>query len=56
MKKSQLKILAMAEVVESELPKETKKKYLDFIKENADAYQCIGYILDGKFYNLNESG
>jgi hypothetical protein len=56
MKKSVLKILAMAEVVESKLPKDIKQKHLEYIKEKADPYQCIGYILDGKFYNLNEAG
>ena len=56
MKKSELKILAMAEAAESNLPKDVKKEHLNFIKEKADPYQCIGYILDGKFYNLNESG
>lgn len=56
MKKSELKILAMEFCFNSDLPAKTKKKHLKFIKENADGYQCIGYILDGKFYNLNDTG
>lgn len=54
--KSELKMLAMESVVESKLDKDTKIKHLEYIKEKADPYQCIGYILDGKFYNLNEQG
>lgn len=56
MKTSQLKILAMEFCFNSDLPSKEKKKHLEYIKEEADGYQCIGYILDGKFYNLNESG
>jgi len=55
MKKSELKIMAMETCFMSDLSSKDKKKHLDYIKE-ADTYQCIGYILDGKFYNLNESG
>ena len=56
MKKSDLKIMAMETCFLSELSTETKKRHLHYIKEVADAYQCIGYILDSKFYNLDESG
>jgi hypothetical protein len=38
------------------LNKKEKIKHLEYIKEKADTYQCLGYILDGKFYNLNEQG
>ncbi len=55
MKKSELKIMAMETCFLSDLSSKDKKKHLDYIKE-ADTYQCIGYILDGKFYNLNEMG
>jgi len=51
-----LKLLAMEFVFNSDLPAKKKKQDLQFIKEKADPYQCIGYILDGKFYNLNEQG
>ena len=39
----------------SNIPKHVKIKHLEYIKE-ADPYVCLGYILDGKFYQLNESG
>lgn len=50
-----IKILAMEFCSNSKISKETKIKHLEYIKE-ADPYVCLGYILDGKFYNLNESG
>jgi|LSQX01.3.fsa_nt_gb hypothetical protein len=50
-----LKILAMETCFNSKLSTKTKKKHLEYIKES-DPYICIGYILDGKFYNLNEDG
>jgi len=51
-----LKLITMKSVYFSEKDNKSKIKDLEFIKEKADPYQCIGYILDGKFYNLNESG
>lgn len=56
MKSHEIKILAMESCASSDLPSKIKLNHLKYIKEKADAYQCIGYILDGKFYNLNESG
>jgi len=53
---TELKILAMESCINSNIPKKEKLDHLKYIKESADAYQCIGYILDGKFYKLNESG
>lgn len=53
---TKIKILAMESCFLSDIPAKTKKKHLEYIKEKADPYQCIGYILDGKFYTLNESG
>ncbi len=50
-----LRILAMEFCSKSNIPKKTKIKHLEYIKE-ADPYVCLGYILDGKFYQLNESG
>ena len=50
-----LRILAMEFCFNADIPKKTKIKQLEFIKE-ADPYVCLGYILDGKFYQLNESG
>ena len=50
-----LRILAMETCINSNIPSKTKKKHLNYIKES-DPYVCIGYILDGKFYNLNENG
>ena len=47
-----LKILAMESCVNSDLSTSTKKKHLNYIKEHADMYQCMGYILDEKIYNL----
>jgi len=51
-----IKVLAMESAFKSNIPKKQKIEDMKFIKEKADPYQCIGYILDGKFYNLNESG
>ena len=57
MKSNKIKILAMENVVKSKnLTPQEKIEYLNYIKEKASPHQCIGYILDGKFYNLNESG
>ena len=50
-----LRILAMEFCFNADIPKETKIKHLEYIKE-ADPYVCLGYILDGKFYQLNEAG
>jgi hypothetical protein len=50
-----IKIMAMKCCSNSNISKETKIKHLEFIKE-ADPYVCLGYILDGKFYQLNEAG
>jgi hypothetical protein len=51
-----LKVLAMEMVTNSNIPTKQKIEIMSFIKEKANPYQCIGYILDGKFYNLNEAG
>ncbi len=50
-----LRILAMEFCSNSNIPKHVKIKQLEYIKE-ADPYVCLGYILDGKFYQLNEAG
>jgi hypothetical protein len=50
-----LRILAMEFCSKSNIPKHVKIKHLECIKES-DPYVCLGYILDGKFYQLNESG
>jgi|LSQX01.3.fsa_nt_gb hypothetical protein len=52
-----LKILAMEScLLNDELSFKNKKKHLKYIKEESSSYQCIGYILDGKFYNLTTEG
>ena len=50
-----IKIIAMEFVFNSDIPKKEKIKKLEIIKE-LTTFQCIGYILDGKFYKLNEQG
>ncbi len=55
-KKTELKMLALETCAVMDVPKNEKIKIMKFIKEKADSEQCMGYILDGKFYHLNESG
>lgn len=54
MKSSEIKLLAMEVCMESDMTNSEKIKYLKFLKESSP-YVSIGYLLDGKFYNLNEA-
>lgn len=53
-KKTELKMLALETCAVMDVPKNEKIKIMKFIKEKADSEQCMGYILDGKMYNLND--
>lgn len=48
-----IRVMSMEKVVESTLDKNKKMKTLKFLKEDASIYQCMGFILDEKLYNLD---
>lgn len=51
-----IKIIAMEFVFHSDLPKKEKIQALKLVKDDLNIHQCMGLILDGKIYKLNENG
>lgn len=52
---TELKIYAMSQAAEMNIPALARTDMLNRIK-NADQYQTMGFVLDGKIYDMNEKG